>query len=201
MDSDGTSKGHYCQAEAQCGKKVTCKGGNCGDVADGDYDIVCEGEIGTPCTVPDDGKTCNQAFKYQCGQWIGADNHTAIGYKCLNPVNCNKTVAIDGKQVELVCGSDGFLGSSCDVSKDTCNSAFKFKCADWVDSKTNQSVGFECQDPANCDKTYTDAKGNYSIVCDGYIGETCAAKTDCNTKQGYECADWVSTPKDKPHMS
>ena len=51
------------------------------------------------------------------------------------------------------------------------------------------STGYKCQDPNNCDKTYTDPKDgntNYDIVCEGEIGAKCTLTgNECNAAFGY----------------
>jgi len=63
-----------------------------------------------------------------------------------------------------------------------CNQQFGYRCADWIADNNKESVGFKCQDPANCDQKYTNQtdKLEYSIVCDGYIGEFCEDSSTCN---------------------
>ena len=96
---------------------------------------------------------------------------------------------------------EGWIGEACAGGKDTtsCNSPFGYECAAWLEN--GATVGLKCQDPVNCDKEVTEEIGGethtYSIACDGYLGETCSMNdsSSCNSKFGFQCADWVD-PKE-----
>jgi len=49
-----------------------------------EYNIICEGEIGSKCDGINDTKSCNQDFNYQCANWVTnqSDIFEPAGYKC-----------------------------------------------------------------------------------------------------------------------
>ncbi len=85
-----------------------------------EYDLVCDGYIGSKCEPPDpptdDPKDCNHDFHYVCADWTEQDaggKAVAAGFKCQDPHNCDQTVTIPDDEgashdYDIVC--KGYIG-------------------------------------------------------------------------------------------
>ena len=117
------------------------------------YQIVCQGFVGQPCDITKD--TCNKNSKLQCADWVNIDEtvHRSTGHKCKESNLCNQPWKDPDANInyDIVC--NGTIEEHCKTvgEPDSCNTEFKYTCADWVNQGTHQSLNQPmCQDPVNC---------------------------------------------------
>ena len=101
-------------------------------------------------------ETCNDKLHYKCADWVNSETLVSSGFKCSDTENCGKEYKSDGETYDIVC--TGVIGADCKEigTTDSCNTAFNYTCADWVDSSTFHPLpGPRCQDSHTCNSTYT----------------------------------------------